>query len=227
MNVKLIGLTMPAEHFAQETQCEDANDLIAYCARVSNPSNQSNFDTADKLLKYCIRKNHWSVFEMADVILEIKCTRDIGRQILRHRSFNFQEFSQRYASPKAEDFEIRECRFQDLKNRQSSIGVDPNNQEQVSTALWWNKIQNEHIERSMQIYDEAINRGMAKELARAILPEGNTPSVMYMKGSVRSWFHYSLVRMDPGTQKEHRVIAQKAFMILGNNFSFVKEIEVK
>lgn len=224
-SVKLISLTKPALDFEIETQAVDANDLIAYCARVSNPSNQENFDTAGKLLRYCVKKKHWSIFEMADVTFEIKCTRDIGRQILRHRSFTFQEFSQRYASPKAKDFVIRECRFQDDTNRQSSIEVNDNDDDEIGTAMAWEQLQIEHLEKSLKLYNWAINSGIAKEQARVVLPEGMTPSVMYMKGSVRSWYHYCSLRMDMGTQKEHRVIAKECFDKLIVEFPFLNKIE--
>lgn len=226
--VKLISMTMPVEEFREESSCEDANDVISYCARVSNPSNQSNFDTSDKLLKYCLRKAHWSVFEMADVTFEIKCTRDIGRQILRHRSFHYQEFSQRYASPKREDFITRECRFQDPKNRQNSISPDYDScdEEIVTIANDWLEKQEEVLSKALEVYQWAIDHSIAKEQARVVLPEGMTPSTMYMKGTVRDWFHYTMIRMGEGTQKEHRIIATQIYNILSVKFPFIKEIDI-
>lgn len=227
MTVELIASTKPTKAFRDRTDCKDGEELISYCARVSNPTNQSNFDTADKLLRYCVRKKHWSIFEMADAVFEINCTRDIGRQILRHRSFCYQEFSQRYAEPNPEDFVIRECRFQDTKNRQSSIEVDPGNPEQVETARLWANYQRSTLKIAMRVYNWAIENGIAKEQARVVLPEGMTPSVMYMKGSVRSWFHYCSLRMDMGTQKEHRLIATDIWNELIEEFTFLKDINVE
>jgi len=201
MTVQMVSFTVPC---IDELPL-DSNilDLIAYCARVSNPSNQSNTDTSDKLINYLIKNKHWSPFEMADVTLEIKTTRDIARQILRHRSFSFQEFSQRYADPVKElTFEIREPRLQDIKNRQNSIDAD----NPVLEDAWANK-QLAMIEMAKLTYQWAIKNGIAKEVARAVLPEGLTMSRMYMKGSIRSWIHYIEVRTDPSTQKEHREIA--------------------
>jgi thymidylate synthase (FAD) len=227
MAVELIGSLKPTKKFQERTGCEDGEDLISYCARVSNPSNQDNFDTAPKLLKYCIRKKHWSVFEMADVLFEINCTRDIGRQILRHRSFCYQEFSQRYAEPNPDDFVIRECRFQDMTNRQSSIEVDPLNESETAVAAWWYKTQQEVLDFTLGKYKEAREKNIAKEQARVLLPEGLTPSVMYMKGSLRSWFHYCTLRMDKGTQKEHRIIARDCWDALTEEFLFLNEIDVE
>jgi thymidylate synthase (FAD) len=181
----------------------DVLDLIAYCARVSNPSNQSNTDTSDKLIQYLVKNKHWSPFEMADVTMEIETTRDIARQILRHRSFSFQEFSQRYADPTKDlSFTTREPRLQDTKNRQNSIETDD---ELLQTQ--WELKQKSLINDALRTYQWAINNGIAKEVARAVLPEGLTMSRMYMKGSIRSWIHYLEVRTDPSTQKEHREVA--------------------
>ena len=196
-------------------------DLIAYTARVSNPGNQNNWDTAPRLLRYCISKKHWSVFEMASVVLEIETTRDIGRQILRHRSFSFQEFSQRYAKVEEGSFTLREARLQDTKNRQNSI-------ETIDDALkaWWQEVQQDHVEHAIRDYNEALNRGIAKEVARAILPEGLTMSRMYLHGTLRSWFHYCSVRNDPGvTQKEHVDIAAKCWDVLRTKFQFLNDVE--
>lgn len=201
MNVKLVSFTVPCTD--DLPMDSDVLDLIAYCARVSNPSNQQNTDTSDKLINYLVKHKHWSPFEMANATLEIETTRDIARQILRHRSFTFQEFSQRYADPvKDLSFEIREARLQDTKNRQNSIEVnDP-----VLDDAWQNK-QLAMIEMAKLTYQWAIENGIAKEVARAVLPEGLTMSRMYVNGSIRSWIHYLEVRTDPSTQKEHREIA--------------------
>jgi thymidylate synthase (FAD) len=164
---------------------------------------------------------------MADVLFEINCTRDIGRQILRHRSFCYQEFSQRYAEPNPEDFVIRECRFQDMTNRQSSIEVDPFNESDTAIAAWWYKTQQEVLDFTLGKYKEAREKNIAKEQARVLLPEGLTPSVMYMKGSLRSWFHYCTLRMDKGTQKEHRIIARECWDVLTEEFLFLNEIDVE
>ena len=223
MNVRLIAKTVPVEDFALETGCDSSEDLISYCARVSNPSNQNNFDTSEKLLRYCIRKKHWSVFEMADAIFRIECTRDIGRQILRHRSFCYQEFSQRYAEPNLEDFVIRECRFQDATNRQSSIEVQPFNESETAIASEWSKRQHILLDHALDEYNWAIKNGIAKEQARVVLPEGMTPSVMFMKGSIRSWYHYTLIRDSNETQKEHRLIAHDIKKQLCQHFEFLNE----
>ena len=192
----------------------DVKDLISYCARVSNPKNQVNNETASKLLSYCKRNSHWSIFEMVDATIEISCARDIGRQILRHRSFSFQEFSQRYAE--AEKFTWREPRLQDVKNRQNSIeDVD---RDIIDT---WQNIQTDSLTQAKKNYKWAWNMGIAKEVARTILPEGLTMSTMYMKGSLRSWIHYCDLRMGNGTQKEHRLIANSCWKILENEFSVI------
>lgn len=179
----------------------DIEEKVAYCARVSNPANQNNSATADKLLKYLIKNKHWSPFEMANVCMEIETTRDIARQILRHRSFSFQEFSQRYAE--VPGFETRECRLQDTKNRQNSLLTDD-----ADLQLWWDSAQLRIKAEAEFMYQAALNRGIAKEQARALLPEGLAVSRMYMNGTLRSWLHYIEVRTDPSTQKEHRDVAQ-------------------
>ena len=201
MKTQLISYTMPNREVFEED--DTPNDLIAFCARVSNPSNQNNKETADKLIKYLVDHKHWSPLEMVDASVEIETTRDIGRQILRHISFRFQEFSQRYADPtKALEFTIRECRLQDTKNRQNSIGVDD---EELKEE--WERQQNFIIREAQECYRWAIEHGIAKEQARAVLPEGLTMSRMYMKGSLRSWIHYIDLRSGNGTQKEHREVA--------------------
>ena len=202
MQVRLISYSQaPDEGFIG---LETPQDLVAYAARVSNPSNQSNRETADKLLKYLIKHKHWSPFEMASACLEIETTRDIARQILRHRSFSFQEFSQRYADPTKDlEFVKREARLQDEKNRQNSVEIDdPKLQEE------WDTLQDMLIEDARQAYQWAIAKGIAKEQARAVLPEGLTMSRMYMNGTIRSWIHYIELRSANGTQKEHMEVAK-------------------
>ena len=214
--VKLVSISKP---YGIETNLETAEDLIAYCARVSNPSNQTNTQTSEKLLKYCIRNQHWSIFEMVHLTLEINTTRDIARQILRHRSFSFQEFSQRYADASQLGFTIREARLQDTKNRQNSIETDDDALQKA-----WKMKQEQLVHESKLAYNWAIENGIAKEQARAILPEGNTNSRLYMAGTLRSWIHYCQLRMDPGTQKEHREIAKECWYILCDQFNFLKEL---
>ena len=217
--VRLIGMTeWRANKDNGMLEIPHAEDLISYCARVSNPNNQSNFDTSEKLLRYCIKHQHWSIFEMVHVVMEIKTTRDIGRQILRHRSFSFQEFSQRYAEVDFDDFDYREPRLQDTKNRQNSIETD--DQEVIEK---WMNLQDLVIKMSVESYKTALKLGVAKEQARALLPEGLTPSVMYMAGSLRSWIHYCDLRRDKGTQKEHREVAEQCWNLLRNEFDFLKE----
>ena len=201
MKVKLVSYTTPC--VAELGHDSDLLDLIAFCARVSNPSNQTNTDTTDKLIGYLIKHKHWSPFEMANVCLEIETTRDSARQILRHRSFTFQEFSQRYADPVQElTFETREARLQDTKNRQNSIVADDDMLQKE-----WNAVQNTLINHAKEAYNWAIRKGVAKEVARAVLPEGLTMSRMYVNGTLRSWLHYIEIRSDEATQKEHREIA--------------------
>ena len=192
-NIKLISWT--------QNNKDSFEDLIAYCARVSNPSNQMNTETNHKLLEYLIKHNHWSPFEMVSICLEINTTRDIARQILRHRSFSFQEFSQRYAIADL-GFEIREARLQDTTNKQNSI--DTNNDE---LKKQWSQLQTDIHEQTKQAYNWAIQNGIAKEQARVVLPEGNTLSRLYMNGTLRSWIHYIQLRSGNGTQKEHMKIA--------------------
>lgn len=208
MKVKLIGYTQPGNriHAGELTAggLDNVQDLVSYCARVSNPSNQRNTATTEKLLNYLVKHKHWSPFEMASATMEIETTRDIARQMLRHRSFAFQEFSQRYANPQDmdESFVIRECRMQDTKNRQNSIETDDGTLEAA-----WIAHQNSVINRAKLAYNWAIENGIAKEQARAVLPEGNTVSRLYMQGSIRSWIHYIELRSGNGTQKEHMELA--------------------
>lgn len=191
-----------------------AEEFIAYAARVSNPSNQMNSETAPKLLNYCARNNHWSVFEMVNVVMSVETTRDIARQILRHRSFSFQEFSQRYADPTKDlGFVTRETRLQDKKNRQNSIECEDT--ELIET---WDRLQSSAKKHALNAYDWAISHGIAKEQARAVLPEGLTVSRMYMNGTVRSWIHYCQLRMTNGTQKEHMQVASSAWNELNKYF---------
>jgi thymidylate synthase (FAD) len=200
-------------------EMDDLCETIAYCARVSNPANQSNTDTNEKLLRYLIKHQHWSPFEMASVCLEIDTTRDIARQILRHRSFSFQEFSQRYADPTGDlGFEMREARLQDTKNRQNSIETDDPH---LSGA--WRIRQETLAELAKEHYDWAISKGMAKEQARAVLPEGLTQSRMYMNGTIRSWIHYIDLRSSNGTQKEHMIIARECAKAIEPIFPMISE----
>lgn len=196
-------------------------EQIAYAARVSNPGNQDNNDTAEKLVRYLIKHQHWSPLEMVSVCLEIDTTRDIARQILRHRSFSFQEFSQRYADPTKDlSFEVREARLQDTKNRQNSIEL-AEDQKQLNEI--WSEFQRKTINASINAYEWAIKNGIAKEQARAVLPEGNTQSRMYMNGTLRSWVHYIQLRSANGTQKEHREVAIACAKAIEPVFPMIKE----
>ena len=209
MNVKLVSYSQPTAEFAN-MGIEDAQELIAYCARVSNPANQFNTDTSERLIRYLIKHQHWSPLEMVSACLEIVTTRDIARQILRHRSFSFQEFSQRYADPTAEldeAFVLREARFQDTKNRQNSIEIDTDDEQQRLLSYEWERAQKRVLFVVKQEYSWALKNGIAKEQARAVLPEGLTVSRMYMNGTLRSWIHYMELRASNGTQKEHQDIA--------------------
>lgn len=213
MSVKLISHTVS---YTEPTK--DIMQLVAFCARVSNPSNQMNTETADKLIEYLIKWKHWSPFEMVNVCLEIETTRDIARQILRHRSFTFQEFSQRYADPVKElEFVTREVRLQDTKNRQNSIPSDDANM-----AAQWNIQQSIVVDAAESAYKWAIEHGIAKEVARAVLPEGLTMSRMYVNGTLRSWIHYLNVRLEKGTQKEHREIAKEVAKAISTIFPKLK-----
>jgi thymidylate synthase (FAD) len=200
-------------------------ELIAFCARVSNPSNQFNTETSEKLIKYLIKNKHWSPLEMVSACVEIETTRDIARQILRHRSFSFQEFSQRYADPTKDlDFVIREARLQDTKNRQNSIEINVQDDDQRRIAYQWEQQQKLVIEAAKNAYSWAVDHGIAKEQARAVLPEGNTISRMYMNGTLRSWIHYIELRAENGTQKEHRDIAKAIGQIIAEVFPLADEI---
>jgi thymidylate synthase (FAD) len=212
--VNLVGMTKPSAY----TGCSTANELVAWAARVSNPSNQNNTATASKLVQYLIKNKHWSPLEMVHVTMQIRTTRDIARQILRHRSFSFQEYSQRYADPTADlGFVRREARLQDAKNRQNSIEV-----EDAKLAEEWNMKQAQLTDQAFAAYTWAVSRGIAKEQARAVLPEGLTESVMIVTGTLRSWVHYCELRMDKATQKEHRIVAEQCWEIIAHHFPDVK-----
>lgn len=217
MKVRLISCSQPVN---LPEYINTPQELVAYCARVSNPANQLNTETSEKLIKYLIKHQHWSPLEMVSACLEIETTRDIARQILRHRSFSFQEFSQRYADPvKDLDFEYRDCRLQDLNNRQNSIeGADSDLQ------YAWYVSQRELIEKARETYKWAIDNGIAKEVARAVLPEGLTKSRMYMNGTLRSWIHYIQLRSANGTQKEHMEIAKACAVAITKIFPLTQEL---
>jgi thymidylate synthase (FAD) len=201
----------------------DAQELIAYCARVSNPSNQLNMETADKLIRYLIKNKHWSPLEMVSACLEIETTRDIARQILRHRSFSFQEFSQRYADPTKDlSFVLREARLQDEKNRQNSIEMEPTIGNAMIQDEWRNR-QVDLIRQVRETYDWAVSKGIAKEQARAVLPEGLTVSRLYMNGSLRSWIHFIELRSGHGTQKEHMEVARECAKVIAEAFPMSTE----
>ena len=223
MKIRLVSYSQPSAEFLEDG-IEDVQDLVAYCARVSNPSNQNNSETSAKLLNYLAKHKHWSPFEMASACLEIETTRDIARQILRHRSFSFQEFSQRYANPVTDlEFETRDARLQDEKNRQNSIALDPVNEAQMILQLEWEEKQEAVIEAAKDAYRWAIANGIAKEQARAVLPEGNTVSRMYMNGTLRSWMHYIELRGANGTQQEHMDIAHAIAEVIAEIFPSAKD----
>jgi thymidylate synthase (FAD) len=213
MKVKLIS------HSQAPDFNESALDLVAYCARVSNPSNQSNKETNEKLVKYLIKHKHWSPLEMVSICLEVETTRDIARQLLRHRSFSFQEFSQRYADPTQDlDFELREARLQDTKNRQNSIALDMSDEYEGGLQDRWYQWQERVIHEAKSAYNWAIDNGIAKEQARAVLPEGNTVSRLYVNGTLRSWIHYIELRGANGTQLEHMELAWAVAEVITNVF---------
>lgn len=215
--VELVGITKPSAI----TGCSTANELVAWAARVSNPSNQNNTATAPRLVKYLVKNQHWSPMEIVHIAMRITTTRDIARQILRHRSFSFQEYSQRYADPTKDlGFVRREARLQDAKNRQASVELGP---DENRLAEEWNVVQTQALNAAEFAYKWAIERGIAKEQARAVLPEGNTESVMIMAGSLRSWIHYCQLRMDKATQKEHRIVAEQCWEIISHHFPDVKK----
>ena len=218
--VKLRAMTKPMVYDDGDIAANmSIGDFVAYVARVSNPANQNNTLTAPRLLQYLVNHNHWSPFEMVSLTLEINTTRDIGRQILRHRSFSFQEFSQRYADPTKMEFVTREARLQDEKNRQNSIEVDD---EELSRQ--WIAKQQQISHETLLAYQWAIDSGIAKEQARVVLPEGLTPTKMYMAGTLRSWIHYCQLRMANGTQKEHMEIAKQCWYVITDQIPELKEI---
>lgn len=217
MKVKLISYSEPAG--SMPATVDNIQDLVAFCARVSNQSNQLNTETSDKLIKYLVKHKHWSPLEMVSACLEIETTRDIARQMLRHRSFSFQEFSQRYADPTKDlNFKLREARLQDTKNRQNSIETDDKLLQDQ-----WNQKQQLVIESAISAYEWAIEQGIAKEQARVVLPEGNTVSRMYMNGTLRSWVHYIELRSANGTQKEHIEVAQACAQVITKVFPLINE----
>ena len=226
---RLISYSQPPE--GELYVGNDVQELISYCARVSNPANQESHKTSEKLIKYLVANKHWSPLEMASACIEIETTRDIAHQIVRHRSFAFQDFSQRYAEPSAmgEAFTKRECRLQDTKNRQNSIEIenDPSlieNQQYQDLIAEWNRRQAGVIETSRRAYDWAIENGIAKEQARAVLPEGLTKTRLYMNGTLRSWVHYIELRSANGTQKEHMEVAQKCAIEIAKIFPLMEKL---
>lgn len=222
MKVKLISYSTPSITLASDIG--DVQDLIAFCARVSNPSNQLNTETSEKLIRYLTKHKHWSPLEMVSVCLEVETTRDIARQMLRHRSFSFQEFSQRYADPTKDlDFVFREARLQDTKNRQNSVEIDQNTDEGRRLAWMWERQQQLVLEASKNAYQWAVENGIAKEQARAVLPEGLTVSRLYMNGTLRSWVHYIELRSANGTQKEHMEIARECANVIAKVFPMASE----
>jgi thymidylate synthase (FAD) len=219
LKVRMISYSKPSREMYDEGLL-DVQELVAFCARVSNPSNQFNTDTSEKLIKYLIKHQHWSPLEMVSACLEIETTRDIARQILRHRSFSFQEFSQRYADPTKDlSFVLREARLQDTKNRQNS--VENNN---LALAAWWEERQKRVIEEAKNAYEWAIENGIAKEQARAVLPEGLTVSRLYMNGTLRSWIHFIELRSANGTQKEHQEVARECAKVIAEVFPLANEL---
>ena len=217
MNVALVALSKPSA----KTGCNTADEFIAYCARVSNPSNQNNNKTAPGLLNYLIKHGHWSPFEMVSLTMEIETTRDISHQIVRHRSFSFQEFSQRYAVTNV--FQIREARLQDEKNRQNSIRLDYNNDCHRRVNERFSMAQAEVLRTARDAYENALEDGVAKEQARALLPEGMSGTTLYMAGTLRSWIHYCELRRANGTQEEHAEIAERCWSIIGDHFPSVRK----
>ena len=222
LKVKLHSYSQPAEYFA-----ENMTELVAFCARVSNPSNQSNKDTSEKLIRYLIANKHWSPLEMVSLTLEIETTRDIARQMLRHRSFSFQEYSQRYADPTKDlNFVVRDARKQGQKNRQNSVDLDYTNSEDRELDRLWKEKQQGVIKASMDAYKWAISNGIAKEQARAVLPEGNMESRLYMAGTLRSWIHYIQLRSENGTQKEHIEVAKACAEAISKIFPLSKDLQL-
>jgi len=224
MKVELVSYQKPARKLIEEG-LYDVQELVAYCARVSNPSNQFNTETAEKLIKYLIKHSHWSPLEMVSICLEITTTRDIARQILRHRSFSFQEFSQRYADPTKDlGFVLREARLQDPSNRQNSQSLDMNNDMHRQVEYQWQQMQTRVVTEARNAYEWAISKGIAKEQARAVLPEGLMESRLYMNGTLRSWIHYIQLRSANGTQKEHMEIAKTCAQVISDIFPLTSQL---
>jgi thymidylate synthase (FAD) len=225
VDVKLVSYSKASDEFKEEG-LENVQDLIAFCAKVSNPTAQINMETSERLIKYLIKHQHWSPLEMANAVLEIDTTRDIAHQVVRHRSFAFQEFSQRYANPKemGEMFVTRECRLQDTKNRQNSVELDLDNLEHTAIADRWLQEQQDVIWKAQQAYNWAIEAGIAKEQARCVLPEGLTKTRLYMNGTLRSWVHYIELRGANGTQKEHMDIAHACAKVISEIFPLMKDL---
>jgi len=218
MQVKLISFSKASEELISEG-LNNVQELIAFCARVSNPSNQLNAETSEKLINYLVKHQHWSPLEMVSACLEIETTRDIARQMLRHRSFSFQEFSQRYADPTKDlSFVVRDARYQDSKNRQNSVEFDYSIDKDRIIAYQWEMLQKRVIEEARKAYEWAIDKGIAKEQARAVLPEGNTVSRLYMNGTLRSWIHFIQLRSGNGTQKEHKLVALECAKVIAEVF---------
>ena len=223
MNVRLVSYSRPTEEFADHG-ITDAQDLVAFCARVSNPANQFNTETSDRLIRYLIKHAHWSPLEMVSACLEVTTTRDIARQMLRHRSFSFQEFSQRYADPVRDlEFELRPARLQDTTNRQNSIELDLQSPEHRELANLWREKQQSVIRAAREAYSWAVLNGIAKEQARCVLPEGNTQSRLYMNGTLRSWVHFIELRSANGTQREHQDIARACAEVIAAIFPMTHE----
>jgi thymidylate synthase (FAD) len=224
MDVKLVSYSQPTDEF-KSLGLDNAQELIAYCARVSNPANQLNTDTSEKLIRYLIKHSHWSPLEMVSACIEIETTRDIARQILRHRSFSFQEFSQRYADPTKDlSFVHREARYQDTKNRQNSVELDLADPEQRELNNMWIEKQQAVIRAASDAYSWAVTNGIAKEQARAVLPEGNTVSRLYMNGTLRSWVHFIELRSANGTQKEHQEVAMACAQVIAKIFPIAETL---
>ena len=224
VQVRLISYTTPSRELVTEG-LYNVQELVAFCARVSNPSNQFNLETSEKLINYLVKHQHWSPLEMANACLEIDTTRDIAHQIVRHRSFSFQEFSQRYANVQelGDMFTLRECRLQDTKNRQNSIEIDINTDDGRRLAWMWEEQQKRVINVATEAYQWAIDHGIAKEQARAVLPEGLTKTRVYMNGTIRSWIHYIQLRASNGTQKEHMEIARACAVAIATIFPLAED----
>ena len=227
MQVRLVSSSAPTAEFA-DAGIDNVQELIAFCARVSNPSNQLNTETSERLINYLVKHAHWSPLEMVSACVEITTTRDIARQILRHRSFAFQEFSQRYADPTTDlSFELREARLQDTKNRQNSVDLDMENSEHRELVRIWNEKQHAVIRAARDAYTWAVQNGIAKEQARAVLPEGNTVSRLYMNGTLRSWIHFIELRSGNGTQKEHQLVALACAEVIAHVFPMAAKLVAK